>query len=63
MEPTTGRQLRVERTAAGLTVNAVVAEMGISRQTMWATERRPIVDPAMVIRYRAAIARLLKAVA
>jgi transcriptional regulator with XRE-family HTH domain len=58
MEVTTGHQLRVERVAANLSVNAVCAAMKTSRTTLWAIERAAIVRPHHVKAYRDALARL-----
>lgn len=57
---TTGRELRTLRTLAGVTVNALVAEMGISRTTLWTIERQPIVSVEKAAAYREAIARLMQ---
>lgn len=57
---TTGRELRTLRTLAGVTVNALYVEMGVSRTTLWTIERRPIVEPEVAAKYRDAIARLMQ---
>jgi hypothetical protein len=57
---TTGRELRTLRTLSGVTVNALVAEMGVSRTTVWVMERQPIVAPEKAAQYREAIARLMQ---
>lgn len=58
MPPTTGHQLRVERVAARVSVNAISAEMKVSRTTIWSIERQAIVREDHVIAFREAIARL-----
>lgn len=57
---TTGRELRTLRALSGVTVNALVAEMGVSRTTVWTIERQPIVLPEKAAAYREAIARLMQ---
>lgn len=57
---TTGRELRTLRTLAGVTVNALYIEMGVSRTTLWTIERKPIVEPDTAVKYREAIARLMQ---
>lgn len=52
---TTGRQLRLERQAADVTVVAVAAQMGLSRQALWALERSAVVSPERVVAYRRAL--------
>lgn len=63
MNPTTGHQLRVERVAANVTVNAICAAMKVSRTTIWSIERQAIVREDLVVRFRDALARLSKAAA
>lgn len=63
MTPTTGHQLRVERVAARITVNAIYKAMKVSRTTVWSIERQAIVREDQVALYRDAIARLTKAAA
>lgn len=63
MTPTTGHQLRVERVAARISVNAITAAMGVSRTTVWSIERQAIVREDQAAAYRDAIARLAKAAA
>lgn len=58
MPTTTGLDLKVERVRAKLTVNELVAAMGISRTTFWTIEKAGEVPPATVEKYRDAIARL-----
>lgn len=55
---TSGKTLRLERVRADLTATALARQMGLSRQTLWATERAAAVDPDRVIQYRAAIKTL-----
>lgn len=63
MTPTTGHQLRVERVAARITVNAITKAMAVSRSTIWSIERQAIVREDQAQAYRDAIARLTKAAA
>jgi len=63
MDYTTGRDLRVERVAAGLQVNVLAAEMRVSRTTLWTIERQAAVRPEQVAKVRDAIARLTQAAA
>ena len=58
MEHTTGLDLKVERVRAKLSLNEVVAEMGVSRTTVWTIEKAPEVKPETAQAYRDAIARL-----
>ena len=58
MAHTTGLKLKVERVQAGLSVNALTREMGISRTTFWTIERATVVKPETARAYRDAIARL-----
>lgn len=60
MAHTTGLKLKVERVQAGLSVNALTREMGISRTTFWTIEKSPIVRPETARAYRDAIARLIE---
>lgn len=53
---TTGKELRLARVAADLTITEVAARIGISRQSLWAIERMAVVDPNRAIQYRAALA-------
>ena len=57
---TTGRELRTLRTLSGVTVNALVEAMGVSRTTVWTIERQSIVKPETAAKYRDAIARLMQ---
>lgn len=57
---TTGRELRTLRTLAGVSVNDLYIEMGVSRTTLWTIERKPIVEPDTAVKYREAIARLMQ---
>jgi transcriptional regulator with XRE-family HTH domain len=56
---TTGRELRTLRALSGVTVNALVEAMGVSRTTVWTIERQPVVKPETAAKYRDAIARLM----
>ena len=49
---TTGRTLRVERLKSEVTVTALAARMGLSRQSLWALERMAAVRPDRVELYR-----------
>jgi transcriptional regulator with XRE-family HTH domain len=53
--PTTGPQLRKERRAAEITVQAVAARMGKSRQTIHGWERAVVVPPEFAAAFRAAL--------
>jgi hypothetical protein len=53
--PITGRDLRVERVTADVTVVAVAARMGLSRQALWALERSAVVKPERAAQYRQAL--------
>jgi hypothetical protein len=48
------------RTLSGVTVNALVEAMQVSRTTIWTIERQPIVKPEQAAKYRDAIARLMQ---
>lgn len=52
---TTGRALRIERMTSDVTVTAVAARMGLSRQTLWALERSAVVRPDRAQQYRDAL--------
>lgn len=52
---TTGRELRIQRVTADVTVVAIAARMGLSRQAIWATERAAVVAADRADRYRAAL--------
>jgi transcriptional regulator with XRE-family HTH domain len=56
-------QLRLERTAARLTVIELAAQMGVHRNTLAAIEKSPLVKPEQAAAVRDAIARLSRAVA
>lgn len=56
--PTTGPQLRKERRAADITVTALAARMGVSRQTLHGWERAAVISPEFVTEYRAALRAL-----
>lgn len=53
--PTTGRELRIERVISDITVTAVAARMGLSRQTLWSLERSAVVSPERARQYREAL--------
>lgn len=53
--PTTGRDLRVERRLADVTVVDVAARMGLSRQALWALERSAVVKTERAAAYRKAL--------
>lgn len=59
--PTTGMELRVARTRAGLTMTELAAQMGFSRQTLWADERAAQVDPERAKKYLEAVQALVDA--
>lgn len=50
-----GRELRLERLAADVTVVAIAARMGLSRQTLWALERAAEVKSDRARLYRQAL--------
>lgn len=56
--PTAGPTLRIERLRANLTATALAAQMGLSRQSLWALERAAKVTPERVTAYREAIKTL-----
>jgi hypothetical protein len=56
--PTSGIDLKVERVRANLTVVAVSAQMGLSRQAVWGIERAARVSPERVRQYREALLAL-----
>lgn len=56
--PTTGPQLRKERRAAEITVAAMSARMGKSRQTIHGWERAASVPPEFAAAYRVALSAL-----
>ena len=58
---TTGRELRVERLTNDVTLVAIAARMGISRQALWALERAAIVKADRAEQYRQALADVIKA--
>lgn len=53
--PITGRDLRIERVTADVTVVAIAARMGLSRQALWALERSAVVRPERAAQYRKAL--------
>ena len=50
-----GKELRVERATADVTVTALAARMGLSRQSVWVLERSAIVSPERAAQYRRAL--------
>ena len=54
--PTTGTDLKVERVRANVTLIALAARMGLSRQAVWGLERAAVVDSDRAKRYRDALA-------
>jgi DNA-binding XRE family transcriptional regulator len=50
--------LKVERVRANVTVTALAAQMGVSRQTVWGIERAATVNAERTDKYRGAL-RLL----
>jgi transcriptional regulator with XRE-family HTH domain len=50
-----GKELRVQRTTADITVTALAARMGLSRQSVWVLERSAIVSPQRAEQYCAAL--------
>jgi transcriptional regulator with XRE-family HTH domain len=56
--PTAGPTLRIERLRANLTATALAAQMGLSRQALWALERAARVTPERVTAYREAVKTL-----
>ena len=55
MSTTSGRDLRIERATADVTVKALGARMGLSRQALWALERRDVVSTERAAQYREAL--------
>jgi hypothetical protein len=53
--PTSGRDLRIERLMAEVTIVALAARMGLSRQALWVIERQATVDPGRAAQYRSAL--------
>jgi hypothetical protein len=60
---TTGMDLKVERVRARVTVIALAARMGFSRQTVGDLERAAVVDKDRARAYREALAALTEATA
>lgn len=54
--PTSGLDLRAERRAADITVKAVAARMGLSRQTVHVLEGAAVLTAERVMQYRQALA-------
>lgn len=57
--PTTGPTLRIERLRADISVVALAAQLGVSRQTLWSLERAAKVAPDKVAAYREAVKTLV----
>lgn len=55
----TGKTLRLERFSNDVLIQDVAREMGVSRATVYAIERRPVVKAEQVAAYRAAVARVV----
>lgn len=53
--PITGLDLRAERRAANVTVVAIAARMGLSRQTVHVLERSAVITVEQASAYRAAL--------
>lgn len=53
--PISGSALRAERARKRVTISALAARMGLTRQTLWGIERAEVVDPARVLQYRSAL--------
>lgn len=51
----TGRELRLERVTNDVTIVAIAARMGLSRQALWAMERAAVVKPERAAQYRQAL--------
>jgi transcriptional regulator with XRE-family HTH domain len=58
MPKTSGLDLKLARVREGLTVVAVAAQMGLSRQSVHGLERAAIVTPERALQYRAAVEAL-----
>ena len=58
--PITGRDLRVERRLADVTVVDVAARMGLSRQALWALERSAVVKAERAVAYREALRAVIE---
>ena len=52
---THGMDLKVERVRANVTVTALAAQIGLSRQAVWGIERSAIVNAERTAKYRAAL--------
>lgn len=59
--PTSGRELRLERVTADVTVTALAARMGLSRQSVWVIERQAVVSPTRAEQYRASLRAVIEA--
>ena len=56
-----GRDLRLERLHAEVTVVEIAARMGLSRQALWAVERAAVVKADRAAAYRQALSDAIKA--
>lgn len=54
----TGKSLKMARVRADVTQLQVAAAMGLSRQSVYAIERAPVVNPEREAQYRAALSAL-----
>lgn len=61
--PITGRALRIERVTADVTVVAIAARMGLSRQALWALERAAVVKADRAAQYRQALRDVIETTA
>jgi transcriptional regulator with XRE-family HTH domain len=52
---TTGRELRIERLLAEVSVTDLAARLHRSRQYLWALERMAVVQPEKAAQYRSAL--------
>ena len=59
--PTSGRELRLTRVTADVTVTALAAQMGLSRQSVWVIERQAVVSPTRVAQYQDALRAVIEA--
>ena len=54
--PTSGTDLKVERTRARVKLQDLAARMGVSRQTLWSIEQAAVVRPDRAEQYQQALA-------
>ena len=59
--PTSGRELRLERVTADVTVTALAERIGLSRQSVWVIERSATVTTERAAQYRAALRDAIEA--